>query len=111
MTANKKGWIQMLTAKKGDWVQIHNVVLSAGQRAPQVPEDTQACDLELWVKGIAQSDAKEGETLEVMTVTGRIVKGTLCDVNPKYTHTYGDFVPELLKVDFQVKDILFGGDK
>ena len=40
----------MATAKKGDWVQIENIVLPAGQRAPQVPEDTQKCDLKLWVK-------------------------------------------------------------
>ncbi|MDF2889745.1 MAG: hypothetical protein K0R80_112, partial [Clostridia bacterium] len=32
-------------------------------------------------------------------------------VNPRYTHSFGEFVPELLKVDRQVKEILFGGEK
>ena len=51
----------MASVKKGDWVQIENIVLPAGQRAPQVPEDTQACDLKLWVKGIAQQDGEMGD--------------------------------------------------
>lgn len=101
----------MASAKKGDWVQIQNIVLPAGQRAPQVPEDTQACDLKLWVKGIAQSDAEMGEEVEIMTVNGRKTKGILCDVNPRYIHDYGEFQPELLKVELQLKEILFGGEK
>ena len=65
----------MKTAKKGDWVQIEKVVLEAGHRAPQVPEDTQACDLKLWVKGLAQTEASAGEEIEIVTVTGRKDKG------------------------------------
>ncbi len=101
----------MAAAKKGDWVQIENTVLPAGQRAPQVPEDTQQCDLKLWVKGIIQQDAEMGEEVEIQTVTGRMAKGQLCSVNPKYIHDYGEFQPELLKVELQLKEILFGGDK
>lgn len=100
----------MKHAKKGDWVQIHNVLLPAGGRALQVPEDTQQCDLDLWVKGIIQQDAQEGEEVEIVTVTGRRVTGTLCDVNPKYIHTYGDFTPELLRVDLQIREMMFGGE-
>ena len=48
----------MNAAKKGDWVQIRNVVLPAGSRAPHVPDDTQRCDLVMWVKGAIQSDAQ-----------------------------------------------------
>lgn len=101
----------MATVKKGDWVQVENIVLPAGQRAPQVPEDTQACDLKLWVKGIIQQDAEMGEEVEIKTVTGRMAKGILCGVNPRYIHDYGEFQPELLKVELQLKEILFGGDK
>jgi len=99
----------MVTAKKGDWVQIENLILPAGQRAPQVPADTQKCDLNMWVKGEALSDAKENEEIEVCTNTGRTVKGKLVDVNPRYTHDYGEFQPELLKIERQLKKILFGG--
>lgn len=100
----------MLTAKKGDWVQIENVVLEAGHRAPQVPEDTQNCDLKMWVKGEALHGAKEGEMVRVKTTTGRIVEGHLVDVNPRYVHDYGEFQPELLQIERQLKEILFGGE-
>lgn len=100
----------MISAKKGDWVQIHQILLKPGERAPQVPEDTKKVPLELWVKGIAQEDAKIGSIVEIITATGRKVKGELIAVNPGYTHDYGEFVPELLKVDMQLKEILFGGN-
>ncbi len=99
----------MKEAKKGDWVQIETTVLKAGERAPQVPADTQDCDLKMWVKGDALSDATEGETVEVRTTTGRVVAGTLVDVNPNYTHTYGEFQPELLRVERQLKEFLRRG--
>lgn len=101
----------MQKAKKGDWVQIHQIVLDAGSRAPQVPEDTQAVPLELWVKGFAANEAEIGEDVTIETLTGRSVTGILKAINPGYTHNYGDYVPELLKIDSTLKDILFGGDK
>lgn len=101
----------MSNAKKGDWVQIENIVLSAGSRAPQVPEDTQACDLKLWVKGIAQHDGAVGEPMDIVTVTGRKVSGVLAEVNPRYIHDYGEFQPELLKVELQLKELMEGEAK
>lgn len=99
----------MTAIKKGSWVQIENVVLKAGNRAPQVPKDTQACDLCLWVKGILQHDGNMGENVSIKTVTGRIVEGTLCEVNPRYVHDYGDFQPELLEIELKLKEIMAGG--
>lgn len=101
----------MNTAQKGDWVQIHQIVLQPEERAPQVPEDTKQVPLELWVKGFALNEAKIGEQIEIETTTGRNVKGELVAVNPKYIHSFGEFVPELLQVDKTVKGILFGGEK
>lgn len=98
----------MKTVKKGDWVQIENVVLTAGSRAPQVPEDTQRCDLKLWVKGIAQHEGAIGGHMEVKTVTGRKAEGILTERNPGYKHDYGEFQPELLKVELQLKDLMEG---
>ncbi len=100
----------MNSAKKGDWVQIHQIVLKPEERAPQAPDDTRKVPLELWVKGIALHDAKLGAVVEIETTTGRKVKGELTAVNPRYKHDFGDFIPELLKVDMQLKEILYGGD-
>lgn len=80
-------------AKKGDWVLTHNIILTPQQRAPQVPEDTHGVPLEMWVKGHLTADAEIGD-----------------EVNPRYTHDYGEFVPELLEIGDTVRGILFGGD-
>ena len=99
-----------MKANKGDWVLIHNTVLESSQRAPQVPDDTKSVPLEMWVKGYIQSDANLGDEVRVTTITGREVEGKLVDINPYYKHDYGKFVPEILQIGLQVKEILFGGD-
>lgn len=99
----------MKIAKKGDWVQIHQVIMNAGERAPQVPEDTKLVPLELWIKGNLNNDAEIGAAVEITTSTGRIVEGRLVAINPGYTHSYGNYIPELQKVDLQLKEILSGG--
>lgn len=97
-------------AKYNDWVTIHNVVLTPEERAPQVPDDTKKVPLEMWVKGFIQKDANIGDLVEVKTITGRLVKGNLVQVNPYYTHDYGKCIPELLQIGIQAKEILFGGE-
>lgn len=44
--------------------------------------------------------------MEIVTVTGRRTSGTLVEVNPRYIHDYGDFQPELLKVELQLKELM-----
>lgn len=97
--------------KKGEWVRIHKNILEPRERAPQVPDDTKKCPLEMWDKGFLQADAEIGSEVEIETVTGRKETGTLIEVNPYYEHDFGKFVPELLEIDKQVRQILFGGDK
>ena len=98
-------------AKKNDWVRIHRVVLPAEGRNPNLPEDTAKVPLEMWTKGFLQADAEIGDEVEVITATGRKENGTLIEVNPHYTHSYGEFVPELVQIDTQLREILFGGEK
>ena len=97
-------------AKKGDWVRIHRVVLPADGRNPSLPADTAAVPLEMWVKGFLCEDAEIGDEVRVETVTKRIEPGTLVEVNPCYEHSYGKFVPELVQIDRQLREILFGGE-
>lgn len=99
-------------AKKGDWVRIHAVVLKAEERTAKLPEDTQACPLEMWTKGFLQEDSAEiGDEVTVMTAVNRLVTGKLLEVNPTWTHSYGEFVPELVIIDKQLRDIMNGGAK
>lgn len=99
-------------AKKGDWVRIHSVVLKAEERTAKIPADTQKCDLEMWTKGFLTEDAEIGDEVTVITASNRKEKGKLIEVNPYYTHSYGKFVPEIVQIDKQLREIMdFGGDK
>ena len=98
-------------ANKGDWVRIHSVILQPGERAAAVPEDTKQVPLEQWTKGYLQADAALGEEASVITRTGRFVSGTLVDDAPHYTHSFGDFVPELQEAGDEAFAFLFGGAK
>lgn len=97
-------------AKKGDWVRIHSVILSPGERAASVPEDTKQVPLELWTKGYLRADAQIGDAASVTTRTGRAVSGELVEVDPHYSHSFGGFVPELQQAGDEAFRFLFGGD-
>ncbi|MBQ9960865.1 MAG: 2-amino-4-ketopentanoate thiolase [Firmicutes bacterium] len=97
--------------KKGEWVRIHSVVLKADERTAKLPDDTQKCDLQMWTKGFLQEDAEIGDVVTVKTASNRLEKGTLIEVNPYYTHSYGTFVPEIVQIDRQLREVLFGGDE
>lgn len=98
-------------AKKGEWVQIHQIVLKAEERTAKIPEDTQKVPLELWVKGFANHDAEIGDTVEITTMAGRTAKGKLVEVNPTYDYGFGDeFIPEVLQIGIQLRSILKEGE-
>ena len=90
----------------GTWVEIHRIVLPAGERAPQVPKDTQAVPLEMRVKGFLVAPAAVGEDAEIVTRGGRRWRGTLTQVNPAYTHTFGPPIPELSTLGDEVRSML-----
>ena len=92
--------------EKNAWVRIHKIILEPKDRAPQVPEDTKKVPLELWTKGFLKEDAELGNEVTVTTVTGREETGILIEVNPAYNHAFGNFIPELLEIDKQVRGIL-----
>lgn len=98
-------------AKKGDWVRIHSIILTPEERSSAVPDDTKAVPLEQWNKGYLHADTALGEVALVTTRTGRIVSGTLVDETPHYSHSFGDFVPELQQAGDEAFAFLFGGDR
>lgn len=101
----------MAMAKKNDWVMIRKTVLEAGARADAVPDDTKAVPLVMWVKGHLLNDAAEiGDQVEIKTRTGRKETGELEQVNPMYELNYGDFVPEIIRIGDDARNILFGED-
>lgn len=96
----------MAEIAKGTWVEICRVALQAGERAPQVPEDTQNVPLEMRVRGFLAQPATPGDDAEIVTVTGRHLRGILCEVNPAYTHSFGPPVEALLNIGVEVRALL-----
>lgn len=93
-------------AAKQTWVEIHCVVLEAGQRAPQAPNDTRQVALEMTVKGFLAHEATLGQQVEILTPAGRTLKGTLTAINPPYTHTFGTPLAELSTIASEVRTLL-----
>ena len=99
-------------ALKGQWVKIHKIILDASQRAPNVPEDTKKVPLEMWLNGfLNQEEATLGEEIEIKTVIGRTMKGTLVAIDPVYDHSFGRQIPELISVGPEVREFIDKGDQ
>jgi hypothetical protein len=47
-----------------------------------------------------------GEEVEIVTVTGRRLDGTLVDVNPSYAHGFGPPIAELQAIGGEVRALL-----
>lgn len=96
---------------KGDYVVIEDLVLPAGERAPQVPDDTAKTPMIALNRGwLLEEEAVSGDRVSVETVIGRKVEGTLTNRSPSPAHDWGDHCPELQVIHRQVRDLLFGGD-
>lgn len=96
-----------MKAYKGDWVRIHRILMQVGQRASQVPEDTANVPLEMWDKGFLLNEkAKNGDEVRIRTIIGREVEGTLIEVNPAYAHSFGNCIPEILRIDRDLKTLM-----
>lgn len=93
----------------GTWVQIRQQVLSPQERAPQVPADTAQVPLVLLAKGFLMQAARKGDTVQIRTLSDRILEGQLVEVLPRYSHDFGQAVPELLEIGPRVRSLLKGG--
>lgn len=96
-------------AVKNTWVEIGGVVLQKDERAPNLPDDTKQVPLEMRVKGFLLQDAEKGEDVEIITTSGRTVKGTLTEINPAYTHMFGRPIPELSPIAGEIRAIIRKG--
>ena len=93
-------------AKKGDWVQIRQIVLEPEARSPQLPESTRKVPLVLFAKGFLKSDATLGDRVAITTVIGREITGELVAVNPGYDHSFGSPPAEFMKIGGEIRRIV-----
>ncbi|MDD4211793.1 MAG: 2-amino-4-oxopentanoate thiolase subunit OrtA [Bacilli bacterium] len=89
--------------QKGSWVLIERIVLEPQERSSHIPEDTKKTPLKMWVKGTLLEDAEMFDWVHIKTKTHRLEEGKLIEVNPTYRHSYGEFVPELLRIETLVR--------
>ena len=56
-------------------------------------------------------EADIGDYVTIETASGRIEKGILLEEAPHYTHSYGEFVPEIIEIDKRIRELMFGGEE
>lgn len=83
---------------QGTWVEIEEIILHPEERAATLPEDTRQTPYIMRVSGFLTHEAEIGQTVTIRTIIGRELCGTLRTVNPGYTHSFGETVPELLTI-------------
>lgn len=87
----------------GTWVEIEQVVLTPEQRASTLPPDTREVPYILRVSGFLIEAAEVGQSVRIRTIIGRELSGVLKTINPGYTHSFGNTVPELLTIGTEVE--------
>ncbi|MBS4535186.1 2-amino-4-ketopentanoate thiolase [Clostridium sp. D2Q-14] len=94
----------MKKAKKGEWVEIEEVLLESDKRAQHLPEDTKKVPLVQWFKGyLLNEEAEIGDYVEVETLIGRNITGKLSDINPKHVHNFGEPIKELIDIGKELR--------
>ena len=91
---------------KGTWVEIHRIVLTPEERAPQLPEDTRRVPFEMRVRGFLAVAAHVGDEAEIITRAGRRLRGRLSEAMPAYDHSFGRPIPELAAIGGEAREIL-----
>ncbi len=96
-----------MEARKGDWVRIKKIILQAGERSSNLPEDTKNVPLVMWDKGFLMNDlATPGDWVNVKTIIGREIEGELVQLDPGYDVNYGPSVNETLYIGIQLREML-----
>ncbi|HNR46287.1 MAG TPA: 2-amino-4-oxopentanoate thiolase subunit OrtA [Anaerolineaceae bacterium] len=88
---------------KGTWVEIEQVILTPEERATNLPEDTKKTPYVLRVSGFLTAEAELGKEAQIRTIIGREFTGLLKTVNPSYSHSFGETVPELLTIGTEME--------
>jgi hypothetical protein len=83
---------------KGTYVRIRQTILKPQERSQKLPKDTHEVPFKIWVKGYLQEEADLFDIVHIKTLNGFEYTGRLKEANPPYRHSFGDFVPEILKL-------------
>lgn len=95
---------------KGTYVKIRKTLLKPEERAKNLPIETRKVPYKMWVKGYLLQEADLFDIVTIKTITDRVVTGRLKEVEPPYKHSYGNFIPEILKMKDIILDDMYGED-
>jgi 2-amino-4-ketopentanoate thiolase alpha subunit len=96
----------MATSADGpEWVEIEWTVLEPADRAATCPPDTRAVPYVARARGMAV-DPVPGADAEIVTTTGRLVRGRIRDVSPGYDHSFGRPLPEWIRMRDSIRAAL-----
>jgi 2-amino-4-ketopentanoate thiolase alpha subunit len=95
---------------QGSYVEIVQILLSEKDRATNIPDDTKNTPLRLWVKGWLIDNSEFGAEASIKTVNGRTIVGFITEINPRYEHDFGEFIPEVMFIGAKAKAILWGDE-
>jgi hypothetical protein len=87
----------------GEWVEIQQVILPAGGRAPNVPSDTADVDFVARIRGFLVEPAAIDDSVTVRTLLDREVVGRLSAVSPRNPADFGNPAPELLRLGVEAR--------
>ena len=90
---------------KGTWVEIEQVVLRPEERAQTLPEDTKKVPYLMRISGFLDKEADLGDEVSITSIIGRTHSGKLVIVNPSFTHSFGNTVPEILKIGTDAEEL------
>ncbi len=92
----------MPDANRGDFIQVHKVILEPNQRMEGLPSSTKSVPYDCWIKGFLMDEsANMGDKVKIKTFVGREISGALCEVSPKYDHDFGEAQKEILSVGYE----------
>jgi hypothetical protein len=92
-----------MVSRIGEFVEITWIAIAANERAANIPESTRQVPLVARVKGFALERGEVGQEINVLTLTGRKIRGTLLAVLPRHSHGFGEPQPELLRIGSELR--------
>lgn len=88
---------------EGTYVKVRVTYLEAGERIGRIPADTEQTPLLSFQQGWVKGEATIGVSATILTETGRTVTGTVVEVGPRYTHSFGYRLPAISAVRAQIQ--------
>lgn len=97
--------------KANTFVMIEKIILPKEFRSSHLPDATKAVDVKAYIKGFLREDANMNQPVTIITSLGHQESGTLIEVHPSYSHSFGEYIEEMAHIGPSLFDILKEGEE